>query len=520
MRLSRRLSRSLSRFLSTGPQRRTSRADSSRVARTADVALEPRVLLAGGGTLTVTDSGGDVTIDADDGDYDRVVVTGGTQIDSLTVINRTGNLVVTIEDRARLGDLTIEGGTDRDKLELQGFVSGTVTFNGDGGDDFVGVESSSLIAQLFWNGGDGDDDLLINGDVAVSVTLDGGEGDDEVRVDGTGDEPAAFNGMSGSLGAGDDVLAIAGDNLIDRSGFFVFMGEGNDRFTFQQSGPVDPLWDRLHYIDGEGGDDTFIYRGTYVDDVRLLGGDGEDRFVLSDFAGDTARIQAGADDDRVVIERAELWIDQVELGTSTGRDVIRYGADVVSDTSSVTFEGTAKVFETAARDLGRFSVTPARARSFDDSQLFLRMVAGTTVERDVFVSIGTDTDARSILSMDGITVGQSVVIGLQNGHDFVNLRNATIGSLDLYTGFGDDYVRLNNTQVTNVRSRNFFPDEAVSVKLDNGSDFVDNRGFDFEGGAVFVGGFDYRRFIDIDRLFDRASLDARDDAEVINFEED
>ena len=500
-------SRLLARFLSTGSRRRTSRADSSRVARAADVALEPRVLLAGGGTLTVTDSGGDVTIDADDGDFDRVVVTGRAQIDSLTIINRTGDLAVEIKEGTRLGDLTIEGGTDRDELRLQGVISGEVTFNGRGGDDFAFAQAGSRTSLLDWNGGDGADELLVAGDIAFELLIDGGDGNDEVRIDASGVRTAATGGIGAFLGDGDDVMAISGGNLIDRNGIFVLMGEGNDRFSFQQDGPAETLWFREHYVDGQAGDDTIIYRNTSVDRVDLLGGDGEDRFVVSGVDGDTVDIAAGAGDDRVVIERAKLRTDKVDLGTSTGRDVIRYGSDVVSGTSSVTFAGTAKVFETTARELGSFRVT--------GRQLFLRMVAGTTVEQNVFVSTRSDSAAGSILSLDGITVGESVVLSTGAGDDFINLRGATIGSLELTTTAGDDYVRLNGSLVTDVQPPFFFPAKSTTVVLGSGSDFVDNRGFDFEGEALFDGGF---TSLD-NRLSDRASLDARDDVEVLYFQE-
>ena len=198
-------------------------------------------------TVTLPDGG--ATIDYIYGDpgsqYDAIV--GGSGVDTLTIsgaatvdIHPSGagtemefdfnNDSITDLTVSGVEDLVINGGnvTVSGDLSNTGLAPNTITYNGDGGDNFFDAGSLTSNEDVVAYGNDGNDTLIGAGG---NDTLSGGDGDDQIFG---GDGNDVIDGGSGPDDGSDYIVGGAGDDTIyasdeaDGVGDFILPGLGNN----------------------------------------------------------------------------------------------------------------------------------------------------------------------------------------------------------------------------------------------------------------------------------------------------
>jgi hypothetical protein len=184
--------------------------------------------------------------------------------------------------------------------------NGTVTITGTAVRDLIGVTAGanqltvdfglngtvdahfpmSAVQRVSVAGGAGDDGVDVNGSGvgSVPIVVNGGSGDDGMGVvadadrDGVGDAPVTILGGGGndqiiaSVPGPTTVNAGAGDDLVEGglAGIGhenILLGDGNDKFVSELSGPVGA---RSDTVDGGAGKDTMETRGSFESETVTL----------------------------------------------------------------------------------------------------------------------------------------------------------------------------------------------------------------------------------------------------------
>ena len=240
--------------------------------------------LASSGRMNVSMQDGSLVIQSPGAEVQRANVASAKEL----VINGTADrdvLLLALSDLPEsLESIRINGGDGADKIVLTAIddaFTGTITLNGEAGNDIINAARSSKAVSI--DGGAGDD-RLIGGQVADVINAGDGEdfvngkgGDDQIDGGGGNDK---LNGAVGNDqingGDGDDKInGQAGDDVIDA-------GAGNDTAKGQIGDDVIRGGDGNDVIVGGAGNDNLhggngddMLRGNKGDDV-LFGNDGDD----------------------------------------------------------------------------------------------------------------------------------------------------------------------------------------------------------------------------------------------------
>ena len=220
-----------------------------------------------GGNDSVTGGTGNDALDGGSGTADVLVETGDVD---LTLTNTSliglGSDTLTGIERASL-----TGGGGSNTLDATGFTNGSVTLDGDAGDDRLFGSDNDDVLQ----GGSGQDKLVGGGG---NDQLDGGQGLDTV-TGGLGNDAIASDGFDLLLEAGDVNFTLTNSQL---------MGLGTDSLigiTCAQlvGGASENSFDATAFsgrvtLDGNAGNDT-LRGGSGAD--AFDGGDGTDRLLMS-----------------------------------------------------------------------------------------------------------------------------------------------------------------------------------------------------------------------------------------------
>ncbi len=209
--------------------------------------------------------------------------------------------------------VNIDGGTGTDRLnitDLTGTAVERVTFEGEGGDDFLKATDAGV--QIVARGGRGED-RLEGGHVADE--LSGGMDDDELFGNKGADDLSGGNGND-TIRAGQDNDTIIGGPGDDR----LFGGPGQDLF----------IWNN-----GDGSD--AVDGGSGAADVQQVNGaDGEgDVFVLSADGGDAIFERTNLDPYILTVDNVESF----EINGQGGGDTIAVEDLSGTDVETVIIDG-------------------------------------------------------------------------------------------------------------------------------------------------------------------------------------
>ncbi len=396
---------------------------------------------------------------------DLGIATGGADelinFGSITELTFNGGADDDLLINQSLGELTnVEflGGADEDTLANLGVLLGTLSFEGDEGNDIL--INLGAIEDLTFEGG-ADDDLLQNleGEIAA-LNFGGDEGVDTLEnlaeiellvFAGGADDDVLINQAGGEIVS----LDFQGDKDLSNLNLAV-LDDGVD--TLQNYGLIETV-----VFEGGADDDELLNLGGTLITVDFTGDDGADLLINLATLEDVT-FYGGADDD-VLINLGEVGTILFEGGAD--EDLLQ---NLGSEIESIAFEGGA-----------------------DDDVL---INSGTSIEFLEFIG-GADDD---LLINTGLLLGEIVFEG-DLGDDTLVLRGSgTIGSSVLFRG--DDGIDAFENNAIDFETINFIGGadndallnlaselESLSFSGDEGSDILVNHG-DALDSLVFIGGAD------------------------------
>ncbi|MCA1806439.1 MAG: hypothetical protein LC687_01035, partial [Actinobacteria bacterium] len=369
-------------------------------------------------------------------------------------------------------DLTLNGGTGRDKLTVQGvtldqYGAATLTYNvstaansgnrdisittdtpNAAGDDKVVIEDSSADGDIEVSLGGGFNTLDIDGSSTGLDLILSGSGNNDIDIDDStvGDDLLVDTGSAGddltvnSTDVGKDVDIDAGEGkntiLFNAEGsdsskvagdFFVDTGDDNDDITLNrlEIGTADGIGPDVDDGGPTDGGDLVINAGNGFNDVTLN---------AITMLGSSIDIDTGSGQDDVLLTNV----------TSPGPVTINTGGNSTG-TDSVTING------------GQFSNGPdTNTVDIDTGEgvayvgLFGDGHASDPARGEYdFLSIDTgDDEDNDVVEIDDIRVNESVDIDTGAGDDTIEYRNTDPSVLDADGGDGFDTFRINQDIAT------------------------------------------------------------------------
>jgi Ca2+-binding RTX toxin-like protein len=491
----------------------------------------------GDDTLTGTESGQDLIVDAGDGND---IVATGTGDDLIR--GGQGNDYLDGGD----GDDALQGGDGNDRLI--GGLGDDFLFGGTGNDILVGGAGNDLL-----DGGEGIDTADYSSDTD-GVTVDLGTG----IANGNGIGRDTLTGVENVIGgSGDDVLignalanvldgGLGDDRIIAGAGDTVIGGEGDDTIEVQ-TGVGDAAG-----IDGGAGRDTVTLTGTGTGSLTAQSGvesldvKGGSWSIAGSAIFDEIAIRNGAtvssglvidNDDRVGIEAGGRLTAATALTWAGGGDAIL--------TNAGTIEGTSRALDNTAGSSGslelnnlaggviRGAITPSKAaaatatitlntagliessaagrvidfRSFDASggSATINNLAGGTIR-----NIGTSGDSADVLrpGQNGVVNNWGLITsatGLVAGGDAIDFQSDAGGKVNNYAGGvieGSKHAVTGDKAVAVYNEGTMIGRNGSAVNIDNGGTeaervFITNKGTmegrsaelaDSDGDAIDVDG--------------------------------
>ena len=444
----------------------------------ASESLEPRTLLAGSGAVCTISgqTGGDFVVNADD--FDKVVVSGGSTLDSLTVNGNADAFRVVTTAGTTVGTLTLNGGSGNETIAVYGDVIDLLG-GGAGGNDTIGLFNGGRIGNVQFDGGEGTNRITLAGQVFNLLDYTGGSGYDAMLV--VRHQQGAF--LQVDLGDGNNRLNYR-DNFDGGAGFGSVLeiesGRGNDTILVGRS-----LLQILDIDSGDGNDRIGLTSGLNVREepgfttgiIGVTTGGGSDRVTIDDdVTADTiAAVYMGSGDDRLWVGRADLGAIHFDVGTSDTRDAVALGARSIGgstrgDLNKVVFDGNVVVTETAQQTIvgglwfeGGFATQSANIR-LDQNSVYtgnrntglrflnqpqsgavysIRVAAQFVAGADARVEYGNPLNSVNRMNIDfsgsSVATGSRISIATGSGDDFVRLRNVTgSGTVEVDLGAGDD----------------------------------------------------------------------------------
>ena len=407
-------------------------------------------------------------------------------------------------------DETLDAGAGNN-LVYSGGASGTLTVNGQGGNDSIVFGLASSLAAntgtTVADGGDGDDLMTVQDASTLTGDILGGAGADNILLEdaskvtgtvggGLGDDTLTLRDagtmLIGTLSGGDgaDVIMLRDTTTVQGD---VDAGAGADKITLKLSATLQG--DLLAGADI----DTVLIRGTSLVEGDVDAGDGADILTIQERSLIEGSVYGGGGDDSVLLEGDSIGGSTIEgdFDAGAGNDTLRIrgvssvlgdvlggtGADALVVTGSSTVEGD--VDGGADDDL----VTVQEASVIKGSVLGGDGIDSLLVEGDATVegalSGGDGNDLVTVTSgavLGGISGG--------DGNDIANLSGGRIGGLSLDLGAGDDGLNLS------------FSDASGAVAIDLTGVLVFNGGTG--ANVATVSGFDasYAEGGLFDRSFD------------------
>lgn len=323
---------------------------------------------------------------------------------------------------------TVDAGNN-DNIVYVYDATGSLTVNGDGGNDGITITGSTLTSKdssTLVNAGIGVDGVTIQGSSNVTGDILGSDGEDSLLVEGASTVTGDLNGgadndllsirgastVNGSLvgAAGDDVLRIyqfSSEGASTLSGDMQG-GTGNDSIYVQNASTV--TGDLL----GDEDNDTIVVQDASTVESDILGGTGLDAVTVQGGSTVEGSIYGEAGDDTIVVEEASDVDGDVDSG---------------SDADSITLRGASTIGGDVLGGSGNDTI------SINDAAIDGTLGAGD----------GNDTVAVLAGSIDGgITTGA--------GNDAVTIYGGTVsgfgGGHTIVMGAGDDTLDIINLNGT------------------------------------------------------------------------
>ena len=397
---------------------------------------------------------------SDDATADTVTVALTTGDDALAFTVPTGPAVVNalgaqvFVDNQGVGDrFVIDGGTGVD----------TVTANGTGGDDSIGIARDGLgniavftpgqtafidvtnVEQLKVVGGNGNDTIAAQNGIGqlTQLTIDGGAGNDTLRG---GDGADVLLGGSGN----DFVDGNIGADTAD-------LGAGNDIFQWDPG-------DGSDVVEGGTGTDTLQFNGSNIGENIALAANGSHALLTRNVAAiamdlhgmETVNIRALGGSDNITIgdlRGTDVKQVHVDLGGFDGSD------DATADTVTVALTAADDAFAFAVPSNGIATINGLGAQVFVEHQgVGDHFVVDAGAGLDTLTATGTAGDDAINLARDSnnaiavfgtnqpvidVVNAEQLRIAGGDGNDTISAQNG-IGQLTQLTidgGNGDDILR-------------------------------------------------------------------------------
>ena len=263
------------------------------------------------------------TIQGSGGAPDSFVGTSG--VDSISIINSTGNFFLGAQEADDVVTLLTAGATD------PGVITGA-TLKGGQGNDTITDTNLAVLNGVFLNGNANADTITFNSALLSATTVQGGQGVDTITANG-GVVASLINGNKDN-----DVITIASAAASNSS---VFGGQGNDAININ-------IGTTSSVIDGDDDNDTITFGTTAAISVAgstVFGGQGNDTIAATNV---TSAVLVFGEDGNDTIATGALR-DTISGGAGNDNIAAGAGIDVMTgDAGQDTFVQSASGLGAAA----------------------------------------------------------------------------------------------------------------------------------------------------------------------------
>lgn len=343
--------------------------------------------------------------------------------------------------------------TGNNNILYSGGASGSLTFNGLGGNDTISfAEGSTLSAKsgtTIASGGDGNDDISADAASVLTGNILGDAGNDKIQIQGA-------STLTGSIygGADEDFLWILGAGVVNDT---LYGDAGNDTLLISGGATIEAG-------DGGDGNDVIVLTGASTVKNYLLGGIGADTMLVEGASTLEGDLRGGNDNDDLRV-RGNSSVEGDILGAIGADTLIVYGgstidgsleAGVGDDMISVGYDDNDSVtandgLNTIGTDIlggdGNDTILLDLETQVDGDvdggadQDWIIVQGDSTISGDLLGGSGNDT----LVATETSSLNGDAGIDGGDGNDLITVQDSSAVESDVVGGAGVDSLLLEST---------------------------------------------------------------------------